>query len=291
MAAKKSNPSKHYPVVRKLRVSSPSPFAGSHVIMDLGKYLSQVNRRLYRQGRYYECKVDIDVAENNAVEVYALRDDWGVQKAYQMAYKQYLENNADERDALAGKTARWEDFRVDDGYTTGFTPFVALYTEAGGTVELGAGEFELSTVTDTTQTSRTFSWKPGATSPQYSILDEYALASNAAVTPSTPETDGPYANIRNELDQNQMVDLQEHGNNAPYDATGVNTSSPWMKVAVLQGGAATVQKLSTGFFTAPCGFVVVRNVGTGGGNVQIANLSCTVKAGDYKGVHAPSMLE
>ncbi len=289
--AQKKSPNKHYPVVRNIRVSNPSPFPGSHVIMDVGKYLSQLNRRLYRQGRYYNVKVDIDTAEDTVTEVYALRDDWGVQKAFQMAYKMYLQNNADERAALGGRTARWEDFRVSDGYTTGFTPFPVLYTEAAGTVELTSGEFELSTVTDTTQSSRTFTWNPGASAPEYSILDEYALAGNASVSPATPETDGPYANIRNELDQAQMVDLAEHGNQAPYDPTGVNTSSPWVKIAELRGGSSTVQKLSTGFFTAPCGFVVIRNVGTGGSNVGIDNISMTVKAGDYKGVHAPSMLE
>lgn len=282
---------KHYPCVRNIRISDQSPYPGAHAVIDVAQYLSKLNRRLYRQGRYYNVKVDIDPAETATVEVYALRDDWGVQQAFQEAYKVYLENNADEREALGGRTARWEDFRVDHGYTTGWVPKPVLFDESGATIELTAGEFELSTVTNTAQTSHTFTWDPHPTSGTYSMLAEYALKSNSQDTPSNPETDGPYANVRNELDQNQMVDLQEHGNAPPYDSTGVNTASPWVKVAVLQGGAATVQKLSTGYFTAPCGLVVVRNVGTGGSDVNITRISATVKAGDYKGVHAPSMLE
>jgi hypothetical protein len=282
---------KHYPCVRNIRISDASPYPGAHAVIDVAQYLSKLNRRLYRQGRYYSVKVDIDPAETAQVEVYALRDDWGVQQAFQEAYKVYLENNAEEREALGGRTARWEDFRVDHGYTTGWVPKPALFDETGATIELAAGEFELSTVTDTAQVSRHFTWDPHAAAGQYSMLAEYALKSNSQATPSDPETDGPYANIRNELDQGQMVDLQEHGNAPPYDSTGVNTASPWVKVAVLQGGAATVQKLSTGYFTAPCGLVVIRNVGTGGSDVNITRIAATVKTGDYKGVHAPSMLE
>lgn len=282
---------KHYPVIRNIRINDASPYPGAHAVLDVAQYLSKLNRRLYRQGRYYDVKVDIDPGENARVEVYALRDDWGVQKAFQEAYKVYLENNADEREALGGRTARWEDFRVSHGYTVGWVPKPILFNESGAIYELTAGEFELSTVTDTAQVSRTFTWDPTPGGSEYSLLAEYALKSNSQVTPSNPETDGPYANVRNELDQNQMVDLQDHGNYPPYDSLGVNTGAPWVRVAVLQAGAATVQKLSTGFFTAPCGFVVVRNVGVGGGDVSITNISATVKTGDYKGVHAPSMLE
>ena len=44
--------------------------------------------------------------------------------------------------------------------------------------------------------------------------------------------------------------------------------------------------MSTGYFTAPCGFVVIYSTS---GNV--GNLTFEVKSGDYKGVHAPSMIE
>ena len=60
-----------------------------------------------------------------------------------------------------------------------------------------------------------------------------------------------------------------------------------MRIAVLDGTAGT-QKLSTGFFTAPCGLVLC--VGYGGDDTNFS-VSLEAKAGDYKGVHAPSMLE
>jgi len=81
--------------------------------------------------------------------------------------------------------------------------------------------------------------------------------------------------------------LQIQGNEPPYDATGVGADSPWVRVATLSTGSS--QKLSTGFFKAPCGLVIFDSSEVI--NVNVNALSWEVKAGDYKGVHAPSMLE
>jgi hypothetical protein len=84
--------------------------------------------------------------------------------------------------------------------------------------------------------------------------------------------------------------LQTAGNEPPYDANGVNASSPWVKVAELSA-ATTAQKLSTGFFKAPCGFVLIA-AGANGDEIPVMrHMHLTAKAGVYKGVHAPSMLE
>jgi hypothetical protein len=90
------------------------------------------------------------------------------------------------------------------------------------------------------------------------------------------------------LNQDAMSDnLQSDGNAPPYDATSVNTTSPWVRVAVL-GQTAGAQKLSSGFFTAPCGLVLLAGFSDTGTGYPV---EIEVKAGDYKGVHAPSMLE
>lgn len=279
--------SRHYPVVRHIRIDDTSPLSGSNAVLDIGQYLSKINRRLYRQGRYYEVKVDIDPAQTGNIEVFALRDDWAVQKAYQMAFQAFLDNNMDEREQLGkNQIARWEDFRVDPGVGVDFTPKPVFWNKNLTAELLTAGEFELSTVTDTSQLSRTFTWESSPTGTVYSIMDEYNLAANANQSPSTSTADGPYANIRNELDVNQLTDLQEHGDLPPYNQTSINAVSPWVKIATL-GVNSGVQKLSTGFFTAPCGFVVIRAVTA----ADLPRISCVVKSGDYKGVHAPAMLE
>jgi hypothetical protein len=81
------------------------------------------------------------------------------------------------------------------------------------------------------------------------------------------------------------VHLQGAADNPPYDKNGVNAPTPWVKIAEL-GATGGAQRLSTGYFTAPCGFVVIYSTS---GNV--GNLTFEVKSGDYKGVHAPSMIE
>jgi hypothetical protein len=63
------------------------------------------------------------------------------------------------------------------------------------------------------------------------------------------------------------------------------------KVATLYVDAGGGNKLSTGYFNAPCGLVLI----TTGGGLNATTVSEKIyveaKAGDYKGVHAPSMLE
>ena len=47
------------------------------------------------------------------------------------------------------------------------------------------------------------------------------------------------------------------------------------------------QRLSTGFFAAPMGKIALRGVGF----LDVADITVTVKGGDYKGVMSHSMLE
>ena len=97
----------------------------------------------------------------------------------------------------------------------------------------------------------------------------------------------PYDDLMADDDAAMAEALQVRGNAPPYDADGVLQASPWIKVGTLTTGSS--QKLSTGYFNAPCGFVILKPSGTP--NVPEGSLQWTVKAGDYKGVHAPSLLE
>ena len=116
MARRKS--SKRYPVQRKISLASPTPVP-ANTIVDVAAALSQTNHRLYRQGRYYECSITIDsnVADGTTVDVYALADTWMVQKAWQMAKDAFDASNAEEKEMLNGRIARWNDFRVQAGLT------------------------------------------------------------------------------------------------------------------------------------------------------------------------------
>ena len=284
MASKKSS-KKHYPVVRSSPVSSG---AAANTLVDTARNLSVLNRRLYRFGRFYEVKVDLRNDFVGQVEVFALRDDWAVHKAFQMAYQQYLKNTSDERQNLSDQqVARWEDFRCRDGLTLSKNDARPVMHDVAGNASVqNEGEFFNSIVVDGAGTSKTFTWGAGA-SDRYGILEEYDKTGNAFTVPSSRPSDAPYENIDTSVDEVVHDQLQLNGDIPPYDQDGVNADTPWVRIAVL-GGTAGTQKLSSGFFTAPCGLVLLKGYGS---DVVNFPAELTAKAGDYKGVHAPSMLE
>lgn len=295
MASKKSTKrttkktKSHYPVVRSAELGSVAETAAVR-ILDTARALSVMNRRLYRYARVYPVKIDKDVGPGT-VEVFALRDDWAVHQGMKMAYKQYLQNTADERERLGKQVARWEDFRVDDGVSAVNNPLLPKFqddTFAGGGTLLSAGEFDLSVTVDQAGSQRTFTWAttPGAT--EWGVLHEYDKSGNAQNSPSSAVSGGPYEGMQENIDNATMNNLQGDGNQPPYNQTTSNQNFPWVKIATLGAGAGGDQRLSTGFFNAPCGLVVLV------GNANDWNSSSVhfeVQKGDYKGVGGMSLLE
>jgi len=294
---KKTNKSvskKHYPVVRESFLGSVAENAAVR-IFDTARALSVINRRLYRFARVYPVSISLIPTSTDLVEVFALRDDWAVQKGVQMAYKQYLKNTADERKALGkDQVARWEDFRIDDGVAAvnnTLLPKLHDPTFTGTGSILSAGEFELSTVVDAADARRTFTFgTPGGS--EYGVLQEYDLSANAETSPTdTTGSSGnrvPYGEIDSENNELTSLDMQQHGDNPPYDRTGVNAATPWVKIATLGAGAAGQQRLSTGFFNAPCGLVVLVGSST---TWNSDSIMFEVQKGQYKGVGGMSLLE
>ena len=286
---KKSAAKKHYPVVRGSFLGSTSENAAVRVF-DTARALSVINRRLYRYARVYPVSISMIPTATQTVEVYALRDDWAVHQGLKMAYEQYAKNTEDERQNLGKETARWEDFRCDDGVaaiSNTLLPKLHDGTFTGTGSILSAGEFALSNVVDQANNRRTFTWgTPSAT--QYGILVEYNKTGNAQSDPSIVVNDAPYVDIESDVNELTHDDLQTDGNAPPYDANGSNESTPWVKVATLGAGAAGQQRLSTGFFNAPCGLVVL----VGNSNDWNSDeMMFEVQKGQYKGVGGMSLLE
>lgn len=277
---------KQYPVVRHGRLDTAVSTSGE-VVVPIDQFMSKTNRRLYRQARTYRVKINLDTGSSQRFQVYALANNWMNHQALKMAYAMYLKNSADERERLGSSTvARWEDFRVDHGssapvanpvqFDVNFNPF-----------QLTAGDFATTVVVDANNTAKNFSW--GAPTPsKYSLLQEYDKAGNASTSPTTSTGDMPYDNLMSDDDAAMADALQTRGELPPYDANGVLASSPWVLIGEI-GASSQVQQLSTGFFDAPCGLVLLYPVpGTAD---SLASVSWEVQAGDYKGVKAPSMLE
>jgi hypothetical protein len=289
---------KHYPVQRNYRLGFSLPSNSTRVLGKLDFDLSRINHRLYRQSRFYEMKVDIDadLPDGATVSVYALQDTWMNHKAYQMAKQAFDQNSMEELGQLrSGSKARWNDFRVDVGETV-----VATDTDStpvgysnGAVVPAGtqysAGEYEFSEVTDAAGTARTFRWL-GSGGNTFNIIDEYDRTGNANAQPSTPSTTAAYANLEDEIDATQLEHLSGDGNNPPYANNAIENQALQL-VSTLHVDAAGTSKLSTGFFTAPCGIYVLAFSGGLDGNTANDGIMITAKSGDYKGVAGAPMLE
>lgn len=254
------------------------------------KLLSNVNHRLYRQSRVYNVKVDIDadLADGMTVQVYALADTWYNMKAYQLA-KQIFDENSKEEHALLGATnARWNDFRVDSG-VGGHTELEAIqYAGAAGT-RFTAGEYQFSQITNAAGTAQTFRWD-GSGANTFNIIDEYDVTGNTDATPTNAIASVAYDGVTDELDDAQMLHLSSDGDIPPYDRTSLENQA-WVLVGTLFIRGSGTNKLSTGYFNAPCGLIRLSTSGGAEANTLTENIHLEVKGGDYKGVHAPSYLE
>ena len=290
----------YYPVQRQIQLSNTASTTNS--VCDVGKMLSVINHRLYRQGKTYQVKVDLDNRADAAVgpaqyEIYVLADTWFHQKAWQLARATYLTATAGERASMsASKIARWEDFRVSAGVSSANDMVPATYSTALTLGNNTSGEFVTSQIVLADgSTTKTFTWgTPGAS--QFGIIGEYNKSGDSAKTPTddanTGAGDQAYAGAEDGISETQMDNLQNAGNEPPYNRTDFS-SNVWVKVATLDnsagvnpGASAGHSRMSTGFFNAPCGLVVIKS--SIAHNIA-GELSLTVKAGDYKGVAAMNM--
>jgi len=288
---KKQHTPDYYPIVRNIALGVDGGTFNGTTVGDAGQMLSIVNRRLYRYGKMYSLKIDIDVdvtvGADTQVEVYALANNWDIQRAYALAKKTYDEAYVDERALGKGQIARWSDFRI----TTGVNGAAQLdpVTFDRDTLALTVrndGEHSASVV-DVGGTLTSFTWGSSAAGI-LSVLEEWDNAGNVSVSPQSASTTAPYAGVNSDdLNSNEMNNLAVRGNDPPYAQS--TSGDIYVRVATLyfRPGATGMSRLSTGFFDAPCGtFVLKTNSALPNGSVRL-----TCKAGDYKGVMALDMAQ
>ena len=283
----------HYPVITKMTLSEANPSVGRSIRhIDVGRCLSQANRRLYRYGRVYKAKIDLEPDSLTQFEVYALRNDWAVHKGFQLAYEAYVKNGSEEAEMMAdSQQARWNDFRARPGIATATYADVGPVFYLGSTASLlvGQGEHTPTAVIDGQGNARTFTWAGStAAASEYGILSEYDKVGNAQQSPESSISGMAYEDLNTNVDASMMNILETHGDFPPYSKDTVNSDSPFVKIATLNSNSPNAQKLSTGFFDAPCGLILI---------VQTAfediaeKYTLSVQSGNYKGVNAPSLLE
>ena len=290
---KKQHTPDYYPVVRETYLGDDTngAFTGTHT-GDAGQILSIVNRRLYRYGKLYQLKLDLDippvaVAGDAVVEVYALRNNWDTQRAYALAKATYDEAFADE--SKLGQIARWQDFRINSGVVGAGVIDPVKYDSASLAIAVeNEGEHAPSAVDDA-GTEKAFTWG-NATGTQLSVPAEWVEAGRTSASPSTISTTAPYAGVNNDqLSDIEQQNLGNDGNNPPYSTSAA--SDLLTKVATLYfrpgPASAGLSKLSTGYFDAPCGLFIIKV------NQTLPNgyLKFSAKSGDYKGVMALDMAQ
>ena len=307
MATKKSSPKTkkqhtpdYYPVQRKIPLSGTVAANGGIIAgtmtADAGRLLSNVNRRLMRYGMNYRIKLDLEVSESSSadfdVEVFALRNNWDVQRAYALAKATWEEAHADERNhTKTANLARWRDCRIDDGVTGAIELYPVKIDNASLAVEIdNQGEFINASVDDA-GTEKTLTWGLGGATT-IDIVNEWIQSGRTSADPASLSTNAPYAGVNSDsMSDIELENLGQDGNNPPYSNAGA--SDQLYRVGLMRyeasGPTGGVQRLSTGYFDAPCGLFVIKV--TSGVNLAAGSVVMTAQSGDHKGVAASKMCQ
>ena len=99
----------------RVRVSHDGSGTGNvdHHILDIGRVMSQMNRRLYRQGgTYHIANISIrDTAGDIDVTFSGLPTTWPVQAAWKQAFQLWKKQRASVQD-VSNISSKWSDFKV-----------------------------------------------------------------------------------------------------------------------------------------------------------------------------------
>ena len=245
-----------------------------------------INRRHYPATGVYEANVTIEPQTPGVVAVYALKDNWDTIGAIRLAYKAYLKATEDERKMMSkAQVARWEDFRI--AHDTGLAEMAPMVYDHGvGLTSLTVGEFENSTIVDAAGNNRFFSIESPTSASRYNILTQWSAGGNVDTDPQTTTASVPYGDLDALTSNQQGAELQTDGNLPPYDAQGNDgLTSAWTKVATLTNASGAADgRLSTGYFRAPLGMIVITGIDANGA------VFLQVREGSTKGIKVHNIL-
>lgn len=248
--------------------------------IDVSGILSRANQRLYRQGMLYTMSVSYQgnhpIGSPGQVEITTLPNNWAIRRAHQLAKEMWMKSTEDER-AAGVRAGRWNDFRVfmDASHNAGNTlntPF--------GSGGLGTGEILFTQARrQDTAAALEFQFLGSTTGSRFGILEEYDKTADTDVdTPAAASTNMAYRTLMAELVNEQADQIQEEGDNPPYDPTSVQNNI--VLPSYLLGHPTLSNRHTTPQMEVPGGLLSVVNRG----DAQLINI--TLKAGSYKGVAA-----
>lgn len=284
----------YYPVQRTFQIGpiTQGPYAPVPWFLSIPRGLSEMNHRLYRRSYTYTAKIDIDndaSVDGNTVDVYVLANTWYVANAIGAARAAYDRALEEERASLnSDQQARWMDFIPSNGVSS---QLLGAFASPDATAQTARdnGEHVNSRVVDANGNTKEFILRGGSSLGAWDIFEEYDKAGNPDTSPDS-SGGGSYGGLKSDYNATERTHVEQDGDQPPYGASfsGVAGGNIFVKVATLNLNGTGSQRLSTGFFDAPLGYVWLSGVGS---TFPSGKISCTVKAGDYKGTHALSLTE
>lgn len=278
-------------------------------VVHVNRLLSQMNSRLYRQGRTYDVQFQMPQPNNDVdvqINFYTLPNTWFTHGAIKHAFKSWRATLQDELMATGGKHAKWLDFSIqpDADGSPNSNIFYPNFWDGNTHQSVSTGyEQVYSEVTDSDGDLMKFNTggaedKSGAGT--YNIMLEFARHLLSRRPDSFVES-GPqsYEGIQAGLDE--LDHIIEVGDVPPYDEdfgmwhgdadADSDTRLVYQDSLYVGKGAdsddttsrASGSRIVTRQFTAPLGLVFLESTTnfTQSGDSQIA---LVVKPGKYKGV-------
>ncbi len=288
--------------------------------LDIGKMLSECNRKTFRQGMSYDVANvvfhDSDASET-FIKVCTAPNTWAVQAAWRAGFRHWrqqidiAEKSLQDDDALTGP---WSDFKVyiNDDHRTDTDKAIFVDCEDN---TLDVGDWDYSQYTVTTATSSYDNVAIGLMGPHNGAFTAGAgvLVSLLEVlenTINTPQEDpdiaagavdslwaflNPDMSAHPDTVQQVIARGETENDLPPYNSTtipgagtpGANRpSDPWViRECCIPGGGSHMA--AVGGFTAPCGLVVFETMqATDGDKIGV---TLELVPGDYKGVSARPM--
>ena len=290
---------------------------------DIAKDLSQMNRRLYRQGMTYVVQdlqigqtVGMTATDITRVTVSTIPNSWIAHNAWTKAFRAWRGQVRELTDHLgSGVEGKWADFKIylDDSMEDG----TILDPYAGDAAVFLAGEWDHSKlVFDDDGTEREFKMHMvGSTNladtneeSAIGLIHEYQI-SRAMVNAEDPDTftslsDGIYAKMIGTDEMSDMLvdNLEDDNNNPPYDQDeypGGHSNADVAHPARILSCNATQSTVQAPGFIVPCGLLKfdLNEIQLDSQNpavyeaVASPTIICivTVAAGPYRGVLAAPM--
>lgn len=287
--------------------------------VDIGKLLSEANRRSYRQGMVYHiANIVFDDAQGDAdIDVCIMPNNWTTQAAWQAGFRHWLLQQQAAMSSLGhAELGAWSDYKIHlNADSISDVDQATLIDVNGNTFATGDWDYSKYIVpndggaapTDCTITMMGEGAGAFPAVTRVSLLQ--ALEQSILAPQSDPNLDSNseytlWSLLSDQASSSEVLtevikDLEADNDLPPYDvdviqgartaASSGRPSSPWVaRTCMIKGGASTSSPVAAvGGFAAPCGLLMIETNSSVNGN----SIGVTIELvpGEYKGVHAYPM--